>query len=98
MRIIKTSLQNLQDLVVNCSVCAYELPRINRSLAAHVCRAAAGFLDHDSERREVPRLRSPIECGLDRSFRDQHVLPESAETAAGAARLPPSPGFRPALA
>src|SRR6266849_3147340 len=94
MRIIKTSLQNLQDLVVNFSVCAYELPRINRSLAAHVRRAASGFLDHDSERREVPRLRSPIECGLDRSFRDQHVLPESAERAAVARRVQQSADFR----
>src|SRR5260370_18256317 len=94
MRIIKTSLQNLQDLVVNFSVCAYELPRINRSLAAHVRRAASGFLDHDSERRKVPRLGCPIERRLDRSFRDHHVLPESAERAPVAPAVPPSPHFR----
>src|SRR5260370_13919928 len=79
---------------MNFSVGGDELSRINGSLAVHVCRTASGFLDHDSERRKVPRFRSPIERHLDRALRDQHVLPESAERAAVARGVPQSADLR----
>src|SRR4029077_12471124 len=76
------------------SVGAYELSGINRAVAAHVCRAPAGFLDHDSEPREVPRFGSPIKRDFTCSFRDQHVLPESAERAAAARGVQQRADFR----
>src|SRR6266849_2136240 len=83
----RASTQNRKHFVVNFSVGAHELPGINRSLAARVCGAAAGFLDHDAEWREVPRFRSPIQRHFDRTLRDKHVLPESAERTAVARRV-----------
>src|ERR1700685_3948961 len=44
--------------------------------------AAAGLLDDEAQRREVPGLRCPIQSGVDGSLCYQHVLPESAEGAA----------------
>ena len=58
---------------------AEKISGIHTSLAEHVRRAAAGFFDDDAERREVPRLRGPIEGRVDGPLCDQHVLPESAD-------------------
>src|SRR6267142_1574859 len=75
------------------AVRAQELARINRSLTMKIRRTPAGLLDDDTQRRQVPRLRGPIERRLNRTLGDQHVLPEPSEGAAVARGVQQSPYF-----
>jgi hypothetical protein len=49
------------------------------ALAAERRDAPACFLDDGEERGDVPQAHERVDCGLQRAFRDQHVLPEIAE-------------------
>src|SRR6266849_1261270 len=82
-----TSSQEFQHLVMDLAVCAQELARINRSLAAKIRRASAGFFDDDTQRCQVPRLRRPIECCFNRTLGEACVA-RSLQTIACFARRP----------
>src|SRR5260370_23212336 len=90
-----TSLQNLQDLVVNLPVGADELPRIDRPLAAQIRRAASRFLHDNSQRRKIPRLRGQVHGNFRGALGDQHVLPEPANRAAISRHIGQQAQFRP---
>src|SRR6267143_6048487 len=85
--------QAFQYFVMNLAVRAEELARINRSLAAKICRAPAGFFDDDSQRSQVPWFRRPIERRFNRTLGDQHVLPESPKGPAVARCVRQTPDF-----
>src|SRR3979490_1052726 len=75
------------------AVRAQELARINRFLTVKIRRTPAGFLDDDTQRCQVPRLRGPIERRFNRTLGDQHVLPETSEGAAVPRGVRQSPYF-----
>src|SRR5437773_43016 len=56
VRIIFCSLQELQNLVMNPSVGADQLPGVNGSFTFGVRGAPASFFDDDSERGKIPRF------------------------------------------
>src|SRR5258708_36228550 len=63
------------------TVRAQEVSGVDGSFTWCICRPAACFFDDDSQRGEIPVLRSPVQCCIDGAFCDQHVLPESADRA-----------------
>src|SRR5882762_7275342 len=89
----RTSSQEFKHLVMDLAVRAQELARINRSLTMKIRRTPAGFLDNDTQRCQVPRLRRPIERRFNGTLGDQHVLPEPSEGAAVARGVRQSPYF-----
>src|ERR1700680_2361688 len=72
---------------MNLSVSAQEIPCVDRPLTTYVRRPTARFLHNNPQRRQVPRLRRPIQRRFRRPFRHQHVLPESSKSAPAASRI-----------
>src|SRR5215472_4049334 len=93
MRTITVSLKELENFVVDFSVRADELAGVNGALTIGVGGAASGLFDDNSERREVPGLRGPVERGLDGAFGNEHVLPESTKRPAIARGVEQSADF-----
>ena len=69
------------------------IPAINRSLALHVSRLPTCLFHNDPQRRQIPRLRSPIQRRINRALRHQHMLPKSAKrsTVPRSIQQPPNP-------
>src|SRR6267154_2577096 len=76
-----TSLQQPQHLIVNLSVRTKKISGINCALATHIAGPPACFFHNNPQRRQVPRLRRPVQRRLRCPFGDQHVLPESSKSA-----------------
>src|ERR1700720_2260067 len=74
-------LQQSQGLFMKQTVRAQEISGVDGSFTLYICRPAACFFDDDSQRGQIPGLRSPVQCCVDGAFCDQHVLPESADRA-----------------
>src|SRR5882762_3178545 len=86
-RRFKISLQQLQHLIVNPPIGTKKISGINRALATHIARPPACFFHNNPQRRQVPRLRRPVQCRLRSPFGDQHMLPESSKSAPAASRI-----------
>src|SRR5215470_13622963 len=92
-----TSPEKTQHLFMHQPVCAEEAPFVDGTLAVYRgCPAACLFHD-DAERREIPRLRNPIQRAFNRTFRHQHVLPKAADRTAAARCIRKSPHARPGV-
>src|SRR5712671_481887 len=92
-RRFKISVQQLQHLIVNLPIGTKKISGINRALAAHIARPPARFFHNNPQRRQVPRLRRPVQCRLSSSFGHQHVLPESTKSAPAASRIGKAPNL-----
>ena len=75
----KAARQNAQGLLVGCAIAADEASRVDRALTSQGCPAAAGLLDEDQMRCDVPGPDNRVDRNLARALRNQDMLVEVAE-------------------